>query len=84
MKKILFAIAIIMTLGITAYAQNKNDAFITEWGNNNNRFTWGDDLDLILPTTLGSTNDVPAPLGNGLLVLTALGAGYAVTRKRNK
>ena len=84
MKKILFAIAIIMTLGLTANAQNKNDAFITEWGNNNNRFTWGDDLDLILPTTLGSTNDVPAPLGSGLLVLTALGAGYAVARKRKK
>lgn len=84
MKKILIAIAILMTFGITANAQGKNDAFVMDWGNNDTRFTWGDDLSLILPTTLGNTNDVQAPLGSGLLVLTALGAGYAVVRKRKK
>ena len=30
------------------------------------------------------TSDQGAPLGSGLLVLTALGAGYAVARRRQK
>ena len=30
MKKILFAIAIVLTLGLTANAQGKNDAFVTD------------------------------------------------------
>lgn len=85
MKKILFAIAIIMTLGLTANAQSKNDAFVTEWGSGSR--TWGDDpLGILLPTgAIGGTNeDSPLPLGSGLLVLTALGAGYAVAKKRKK
>ena len=32
---------------------------------------------------LGAGNDQTAPLGSGLIVLTALGAGYAGLRKRN-
>ena len=84
MKKILFAIAIVLTISLTANAQgSKNDAFVADWGNSNNR-DWGSSLDLILPTTFGSTQDVDTPLGSGLLVLTALGAGYAVARKRKK
>ena len=84
MKKILFAIAIVLTLGLTANAQSgKNDAFVTDWASSNNR-AWGSTLDLVLPTTFGSTDDVTTPLGSGLLVLTALGAGYAVVKKRKK
>ena len=84
MKKILFAIAIVLTLGLTANAQGKNDAFVTDWGTANN--DWRDALILTLPSGgLGNIDgDVPAPLGSGLLVLTALGAGYAVAKKRKK
>ena len=84
MKKILFAIAIVLTIGLTANAQSKNDAFVTDWDTDNfgNRDVFG----LLLPTgTIGGSNtDAPAPLGSGLMVLTALGAGYAVARKRKK
>ena len=86
MKKILFAIAIVLTISFTANAQGKNDAFVTEWGSGS-RTSWGDDpLGLLLPTGAigGSNDDQPLPLGSGLLVLTALGAGYAVARKRKK
>ena len=39
----------------------------------------------VLPEYGGGDQDaVPAPLGSGLLVLTALGAGYAVARRRRK
>ena len=83
MKKILFAIAIVLTLGLTANSQNKNDAFVTDWDNGGwNRTA---DMPAILGGTLGGLNgDQEAPLGSGLLVLTALGAGYAVAKKRKK
>ncbi|MBO2522705.1 MAG: hypothetical protein CW336_02455 [Bacteroidetes bacterium] len=87
MKKILFAIAIVLTIGLTANAQGK-DSFV-DWDND-----WGSrttiDYFPSLPTavlgiTSGNPNSDPqAPLGSGLLVLTALGAGYAVAKKRKK
>ena len=83
MKKILFAIAIMMMVGLTANAQGKRDAFFgSNWDNDDNR--WGEStLALTMPgSAIGSTNNDPAPLGSGLLILGALGAGYAVARKR--
>ena len=87
MKKILFTIAIVLTIGLTANAQG-NDSFV-DWSDDwNSGRTWDDDvINLIVPVSiLGSQNDDPgsAPLGSGLLVLTALGAGYAVARRRKK
>ena len=85
MKKILFAIVIVLTIGFTANAQSKNDAFIAEWGSSGGD-AWRDALAITLPSGgLGEIDGDPgAPLGSGLLVLTALGAGYAVARKRKK
>ena len=84
MKKILFAIAIVLTLGYTANAQGR-DGFFSSWDNNNNRDPEWNTTDFIVPNiVLGDNNDVNAPLGSGLLVLTALGAGYAVARKKSK
>ena len=85
MKKILFAIAIVLTIGLTANAQNKQDSFFSGWDDNG----WTNRGDAILPVipsiNYNNTNDEPgAPLGSGLLVLTALGAGYAVARKKRK
>ena len=87
MKKILFAIAIFLTLGMAANAQGKNDSFFSsDWGNNGyNRGISNGVFPAILGGTLGNLEgDQPAPLGSGLLILTALGAGYAVSRRRNK
>ena len=84
MKKIIFAIAIVLTIGLTANAQS--DGFFRggndySYGNRD-----GDGLpgvpDYNQNNGYYSTTDVPAPLGSGLLVLTVLGAGYAATRKR--
>ena len=82
MKKILLAIAIILTLGFNANAQ-RTDAIVNDWGLGSNN-EWRDAIALTLPTgALGGINgDIDAPLGSGLLVLTALGAGYAFTRKK--
>ena len=84
MKKIIFAIAIVLTLGFTANAQGR-DGFFSGWDNNNNRDPEWNTTDFIVPNiVLGDNNDVNAPLGSGLLVLTTLGAGYAVAKKRKK
>ena len=82
MKKIIFAIAVILTLGFNANAQ-RTDAIVNDWGMGSNN-EWRDAIALTLPTgALGGINgDVDTPLGSGLLVLTALGAGYAFTRKK--
>ena len=79
MNKILFAIAIVMMLGMTANAQR--DGFFRDYDDNVNREN--DGLPKILGGELGGLNgDQDAPLGTGLLILTALGAGYAVARKK--
>ena len=82
MKKILFAIAIVLTLGMTANAQGR-DAFFT-WNDASNETFRDTGVEFVLPNGHGSGDDFIAPLGSGLLVLTALGAGYAVARKRKK
>ena len=82
MKKFLFSIALTITLGFTASAQFNNDGFFNNWDDNEDRFSSGD-LSFVLPANHGFGEDTPsAPIGSGILVLTALGAGYAVARKR--
>ena len=79
MKKILFTIALLLVMSVGAMAQN-NDAFFNDW-ENSSRIS--DPVGLLMPNTIiGNTSNSPAPLGGGLLVLTALGGAYAVSRKR--
>jgi hypothetical protein len=86
MKKILFAIAFVTMMAANANAQI--DGFFSETN------TFWDEYRIIggLPqipydATIGVlSGDIPAPVpvGSGLLVLTALGAGYAVAKKKKK
>ena len=82
MKKLLFATALIITMGLTSNAQN--DGFFN-WNNNyyaDERLTG---MELILPNGHGDINDHNAvPVGSGLFILTALGAGYTVKCRRKK
>ena len=82
MKKILFAIAIVLTISLTASAQGR-DGFFNNWDNGVGDRTSSSDptSQFALPGHFGTENE-GAPLGSGLLVLTALGAGYAVARKK--
>lgn len=87
MKKIIFATAIMMMMAVNANAQR--DTFFSDWYDENSDIrTNGTNIpnlpnnDLILGGEFG--NDVNAPIGSGLLILTALGAGYAVARKRRE
>ena len=84
MKKILFTIALIITLGFTATAQY-TDGFFNDWDNGLDRTGTGNDIGFVLPSSHGNGLDTPsAPLGSGLLILTALGAGYALKKKHEK
>ena len=86
MKKILFTIAIVLTMVLGASAQS--DGFFKNYRDD----VYGDrgsggGSDPLMPALPGGSvgvysTDQGAPLGSGLLVLTALGAGYAVYRKK--
>ncbi len=69
-----------MTLVLTTGATAQNDGFLfNDWSDFDNR----DRKDLELPTLPQHGLDGnQSPLGGGLLVLTALGAGYAALRRR--
>ena len=84
MKKILFTIALIITMSLTATAQY-SDGFFNDWDNGLDRTGTGNEIGFVLPASHGNGLDTPsAPLGSGLLILTALGAGYALKKKHEK
>lgn len=80
MKKILFTIAIVFTFGFAANAQF--DGFISPLEAENRTLV---DPGIFLPPMHFQDGNAPAtPLGSGLLILTALGAEYAASRKHKK
>lgn len=86
MKKFIISVAIVMMMGLGASAQ-QNDAYFNDWGFNNRI-----NSDAINPSALaipavmfGLEQNVNAsPVGSGLVILSALGAGYAVARRNRK
>lgn len=88
MKKILFAIAIVLTIGMTASAQRGTDGLFNNFNNDNYNdrgIGVGGNVEINAPNHGNggyAQGNGEAPLGSGLLILTALGAGYAVARKK--
>ena len=85
MKKILFAISFVTMMTIGANAQR--DGFFSGYDNiDENRIGGGVPTIPYGANVGGITGDVPAntPLGSGLLILGALGAGYAVARRKRE
>ncbi|MBQ6083984.1 MAG: hypothetical protein IJK92_06490 [Bacteroidales bacterium] len=85
MKKVLLTLAVVMTFGLCASAQS--DGFFKNSKNDGYSDRGGVPSDPLMPALPGGSvgehnSDQGAPLGSGLLVLTALGAGYAALRKR--
>lgn len=78
MKKVLLSIALVMAM---VFGANAQDSWIPSYNDDLiNRD--GAPITPGLPGEHGLEGDQTAPLGSGLLILTALGAGYAL-RKRN-
>jgi len=86
MKKILLTFGIVMTMIISANAQyGQSDAFFGNWDGNDDRLDIGEGFSFVLPGTHGNmfdTNGTTTPLGSGMLVLAALGAGYAASKRK--
>lgn len=83
-KEFIIAAAIVMTmlLPTTTNAQTKIDGFFTNSGNdgyNNRDVSVSGDFLNASNQTFGTTE---APLGSGLLILVATGAGYALLKKK--
>lgn len=82
MKKVLLVLALVMTLGFSASAQF--DGFITEGMDDGYRDEMSSTMPQLPHGRIGELyTDQPAPLGSGLLIMTALGGAYLL-RKREK
>ena len=75
-------VAIMAMVSFPAVAQS--DGFFDGWNNSEGREVNGEGFDMPgLPAVHGLEED-STPLGTGLLILTALGAGYAVTKRKDE
>lgn len=80
MKKIILTISIILMMCASVSAQGRNDAFINDWAGGRDSDPINSALIATLPSW-SSLGEYDTPLGSGLLMMTALGAGYAATRR---
>ena len=93
MKKLLIATAIVLGLSLTSFAQGS--MFHRENSGDNGNAVYqdrsyfskdGEGGGIIAPSlpTHGETNSQNAPLGSGIVLLSALGAAYAVSKKHRE
>jgi hypothetical protein len=85
MKKIILALAIVLTLGLGANAQYFNggkDGFFNDWEDLDNGLERTDLPEL--PSAHGQNTNQSAPLGSGLIILGAMGSGYAMAKRRRE
>lgn len=84
MKKVFLILALVFAMGFDMLAQHK-DGFFNDYDSDPyNRIENPNDIGLHVPNgTLGDPNSEPAPIGNGLLILTAIGAGYAIKKRKH-
>lgn len=83
MKKVLLTAALVIAMGLGASAQQ--DGFFKDWNDVSNGLNRADDeLSLpVIPNQHGLEGDQNgAPVGSGLLILTALGGAYAIARRK--
>lgn len=87
MKNIFLAITLVFAMATGANAQyfsGERDTFFSDWKDIDNGLDRTEEGLPEIPGSHGMTDDQEAPLGGGLLILTALGAGYAVSKRRKK
>lgn len=82
MKKYILTI-ITLLMCVSVNAQGRNDAFINDWAGSRSDDAISSGLMGVLPAwgVFGQGENTDAPVGSGLLILTALGAGYALKHK---
>ena len=81
MKKIFLAIAIVFMVSFGAKAQS--DGFFRDGGMDGYSGRTESPTPLVPNGQVGTIQDTnAAPLGEGMLILTAMGAGYAIARRK--
>lgn len=80
MKKIFLAIAIVFMVSFGANAQS--DGFFRDGGVDDYSGRTDSPTPLVPTGQVGTIPDTNAPLGGGLLILTAMGAGYVIARRK--
>ena len=84
MKKIMLVLAIVMTMTFCANAQSDGffkANYLDDYDYRNGSGA-GNEIGFALPAGHGYEYDTNAPLGSGLLIFAALGAGYALKKRR--
>lgn len=83
MKKLALSIAIILGLGMTAFADgdNNNGGLFRRGAEPNDNATNTRSVSLMLPGSHGQDGDQSSPLGSGVAVLLGLGAAYLVAKR---
>lgn len=83
MKKIFLILALVFSMSFDIMAQRSDGFFNTDNDNIYYRISDPDGI-LALPSNpIGSNANEPAPIGNGLIILTALGIGYTIRKRRH-
>lgn len=83
MKKYILTI-ITLLMCVSVNAQGRNDAFINDWAGSRSDDAISSGLIQALPAWgMFGQGENTEPLGSGLLILTALGAGYALKHKKD-
>lgn len=80
MKKIFLAIAIVVMVSFGAKAQS--DGFFRDGGMDGYSGRTDSPTPIVPTGQVGTIQDTNAPLGSGLLILTAMGAGYVIARRK--
>jgi len=83
MKKLALTLAIVLGLGLTSFA-DPNGGGVFGRGETNDRTNNSSNLFSPMLPNHGQSTNQPAPLGSGIVVLTALGAAYLVGKRRNE
>ena len=91
MKKQIMTIAIVLGLSMTSFAQGglfhrgaNADGTPAEVSITGDGTKGPGDHTPMLPIHQQDNNNQPAPLGSGIVLLTALGAGYVVAKRRRE
>jgi len=81
MKKLIMAIAILLGLSLTTFA-NPNGGGVFGRGESTDQGNREGNLFAPRLPNHGQDSNQPAPLGSGIIVLTAFGTAYALYKKR--
>ena len=87
MKKLALTIAIVLTMGLSSFAQDGGllNRGVTFDKNGNTKGGMRGDNGIGLPGSHGQGGDQDAsPLGSGIAVLLGLGGAYLIGKKRNE